>query len=87
MRDKVNLYCTFYDTSWGRAVQTLDQVRAICFNQNQVRQSLYVYMFICKNCGKIVVEPQIGVNFGRKIVLWLGWGIHSKANWVGVGLG
>ena len=39
---------------------------------------------VCKNCGKIVVEPQIGVNFGRKIVLWLGWGIHSKANWVGV---
>ena len=36
---------------------------------------------------KIVVELQIGVNFGRKIVLWLGWGIHSKANWVGVGLG
>ena len=39
---------------------------------------------VYKNCGKIVVEPQIGVNFGRKIVLWLGWGIHSKANWVGV---
>ena len=39
---------------------------------------------VYKNCGKIVVEPQIGVNFGRTIVLWLGWGIHSKANWVGV---
>ena len=42
---------------------------------------------VYKNCGKIVVEPQIGVNFGIKIVLWLGWGIHSKANWVVVALG
>ena len=37
---------------------------------------------VYKNCGKIVVEPQIGVNFGRKIVLWLGWCIHSKDNCV-----
>ena len=22
--------------------------------------------------------------FGRKIVLWLGWGIHSSFDWVGV---
>ena len=50
---------------------------------------------VYKNCGKIVVEPKIGVNFGRKIFcglvgvfirklfgLGLGWGNNFRISCV-----
>ena len=54
-----------------------------------VSTKLQLWLFCCWGCGccwavTIAVEPRIGVSFGRKIVLWLGCGIHSKFDWVGV---